>query len=254
MGGGMGLAVGCKYRIGTETLVMGMPETAIGFFPDVGSSSYLMRLPPHPSIGLYYGLTSEKMTLADAMYCGFVTHYIPSDRIEAFVKAIHQLPVVDDKSIQTTINQFCSPHLPVSELSKQVEDIKKCFCFESVEEIVNKLREMAHTERNSSTRKWCKQTLYTILTKSPTSLKVAMKALKDSKNLTQEEIYALDYRLAARLVKSHDFKEGVRAMLIDKDRRPKWNPSRVEEVPDEYIDSFFEPFEKLNEWYPPSKL
>lgn len=250
MGGGMGLAMGCRYRIGTETLVMGMPETDIGFFPDVGSVSYLIRCPPHPSLGLYYGLTSAKLSLGDALYCRFVTHYVPSDRLESFQTALKQLPVVTTQALDALLEQFQSLDRPTSTIERFVPTIESCFSFDSLEAILAKLGEKASTEKDPVIRKWCKWTLETILTKSPTSLKVAMKALKDSKLWTQEQVYAMDYRLACRMVKSHDFKEGVRAILLEKDRRPKWKPSRIEEVPDEYIHTFFEPFETMEEWTP----
>lgn len=245
-GGGMGLAMGARYRISNETLSMAMPETAIGFFPDVGSTYYLTSTPPHKNIGIYLGLTSEKINAADALYCGFITHYVSSLKMKDLELELESKNISKSEYIEEILQKYVSQPTMKSNIKDNLNLIIECFGFDTVEEIISKLEEKI-VNGSENDRKWCRKTLDTLKSKSPTSLKIALAALKLSKE-DNENIFKVEYRIAVRLIKSHDFLEGVRAILVDKDRKPKWNPQNLNEISDDYVRSFFDKLEDEEEW------
>lgn len=251
MGGGMGLAMGCMYRISNETLSLAMPETSIGFFPDVGSTSYLISTPPHKNIGIYLGLTGERMNVADAMYCGFITHYVPMSKMKDLESELETNDISNNKKIEEILKKYSSHQPTITSTIKDHERlIIDCFGFNTVEEIFANLEEKSKTESKKE-REWCIKTLNTLKSKSPTSLKITLAILQRSKSYSYEDTFKLEYRVAVRMMKSHDFSEGVRAILVDKDRDTKWNPSKLEDVKEDYIESFFKSLE--DEWKVTSK-
>jgi enoyl-CoA hydratase len=236
MGGGAGIAMPCRYRVATESTVFAMPETGIGFFPDVGAGWFLSRLPDR--IGQWLALTGAKLDGADCLGLGLATHYLPRDELANVKARIKKTPdeleaILSDASV--------SP--PLARIDELHTDIDRLFAIDRIEDIFTLL--------NADPSPWAKEQLAEIRERSPRSCKVALRALAECRALTQfSEIMRLEYRVASRLARKPDFSEGVRAFIIDKDNHPKWTPSQFEDVGDEEIDSIFAPLPEDEEWTP----
>ena len=232
MGGGVGLAAHASHRVVTERTRLAMPEVGIGFFPDVGGTWLLSRSPGE--VGTYFGLTGQTMNGADAVYAGFADVVVASDRLPALREALTKAPdKATAQDVRAIIDGFAMTNV-VAPTAAQQPLIDALFGHDSIEEIVTAL---AH-----HVSEFAQATLGTILDKSPTGLKLTLKLLRmarESKSL--EECLAREYRAALEIFVSHDFPEGVRAAVIDKDRNPRWQPARIEEVTPEIIARYFVP-------------
>lgn len=240
MGGGVGLSVHCPFRVATEKTMFAMPETNIGYFPDVGGTFFLSRL--DGQLGLYLGLTSERLKGFDAMYAGVATHYVPSHRIpdlEARLSELHN-NVSDAKVslhdlINGAINDFAEDFPAGYKFSlggEKREIIDSCFSHNTVEEILAALS--AHPSE------FAKQTLDTITKRSPTSLKVTLAAIRGAKSVDIKGALTREYHIAEHFMHSPDFVEGVSALLLTKpSRKPEWKPATLNEVADSTVASFF---------------
>lgn len=213
MGGGVGVSIHGSHRLVTERSLFAMPETGIGFFPDVGATWFLPRLPGE--IGMYLGLTGTRIGAADALYCGVATHFVPSDRI---AEALDHL------------DQSNADPGPAS-LADNRSAIDRCFSGDSLAAIILALQ--------GEESDWARETLAALAAKSPTSLTVAHRQLRRGAELSFAEAMALEFRLALRFCKQPDFREGVRAAVIDKDRCPQWLPDTLDGVTEAEIDEFF---------------
>jgi enoyl-CoA hydratase len=239
MGGGAGISVNGAYRIATERTLFAMPETAIGLFPDVGATRFLNRCPGH--VARYLGLSGARLGAADALFCGFATHFVPHDRVVEVVQALGR--VVWDTGnerdqVDAVLARFAAdPGLaPLAALQPAID---RCFAVGSVEEILEALT--AETAAGGANAGWAAETRAGLLTKSPTSLKVTLRQLMIGRDYDLDAALALEYRLTQHVMAAHDFYEGVRAMLIDKDQTPRWRPATLAEVSDNMIDEFFAP-------------
>ena len=243
MGGGVGLSVHAPIRIATERTLFAMPETTIGFFPDVGASFFMPRL--DGEVGTYLALTSERLKGVQSYYAGVATHYIDSSSLESLTARLSELVFKDnaDKGerlaiIDATIEEF-STGLPYDEpmliAGTLREAIDRCFGHNTIEEIIAALeREEGETED------WARNTLKTLKERSPTSLKVALKQMRVSGNWDIAETFQREYCIASKFMEHPDFVEGVTAKLISKPpKTPKWNPARLEDVPTSAVDQFF---------------
>ena len=232
MGGGVGLAAHASHRIVTERTRLAMPEVGIGFFPDVGGTWLLSRSPGE--IGTYFGLTGQTMNGADAVYAGFADVVLASDRLPALREALTKAPdKATAQDVRAIIDGFALANA-VAPTAAQKPLIDAMFGHDSIEEIVTAL---AH-----HTSEFAQATLGTILDKSPTGLKLTLKLLRMAReSISLEECLAREYRAALEIFVSHDFPEGVRAAVIDKDRNPQWKPARIEEVTPEIIARYFVP-------------
>ncbi|XP_047349610.1 3-hydroxyisobutyryl-CoA hydrolase, mitochondrial isoform X1 [Vespa velutina] len=228
MGGGVGLSVHGKYRIATENTLFAMPETAIGLFPDVGTSYFLSRL--KGKLGLYLGLTGHRLQGIDVFHAGIATHYVPSKRLQDLKDDLLKL---DTDDIEQILSKYQLQHLMNEfSLSPYIDKIEKCFSSSSVEEIINKL--------NNDGSEWAKKTVQTLLKMSPTSLKVTKQCIEKGSKLTLGECLKMEFRLiCASLNENSDFHEGVTALLITKHQNPIWNPKSLNEITDKYIDQLF---------------
>ncbi|XP_034127324.1 3-hydroxyisobutyryl-CoA hydrolase, mitochondrial isoform X2 [Drosophila guanche] len=228
MGGGVGLSVHGKYRVATDRTMFAMPETAIGLFPDVGGSYFLPRL--QGKLGLYLGLTGYRLRGADAYYAGIATHYCDSSKIPELETALLNCPDADDVP-ELLENFHTQPEKPFS-LQPVLKQINKNFAADSVEGILENL------ENDGSD--WAKKTLATLCKMSPTSMKVTYRQLELGSQLSLTQCLIMEYRLAVRHLEDRaDFKEGVRALLIDKDQQPRWQPAQLSEVTEEHVQWFF---------------
>ena len=214
MGGGVGVSAHGEVRVVTERSLVGMPETAIGFVPDVGGTYLLSRAPGE--LGTHLALTGMPVGAGDAVLCGLADHFISSDRLPEFTAALaHEAPEV-------AVAEF-GTRCPDGELAGHREWIDHCYAADSVEEIVARLRSSGITA--------AKQTAEIILTKSPTSLKVTLAAVRRARGLSGlEDVLAQEFRVSCALLSAPDLVEGVRAQIIDKDRNPRWSPATLGEV------------------------
>ena len=239
MGGGAGISVNGGYRIATERTLFAMPETAIGLFPDVGATRFLNRCPGQ--VGRHLGLTGARLGAADALYCGFATHFVLHDRIAELVEALGRVgwETGDGRArIDAVLADFAENpgSVPLQELRPVVD---QCFAGGSVEAILDALT--AEAAAGGAHAGWAAETQAGLLTKSPTSLKLTLRQLTIGRDYDLEAALALEYRMTQHVMAAHDFYEGVRAALIDKDQRPRWQPSTLAEVHDYMIDAYFAP-------------
>jgi enoyl-CoA hydratase len=217
MGGGAGLSVHGRYRLADPTLAFAMPETAIGFIPDVGSSYFLSRLPDH--IGFYLGLAAMPIGLGDALEAGLVTHAVKREDFDAVIGAL---------AANRDFSRFTFKPKP-GPLDTHYGRIASIFSADSVESILERL------DRDGSD--FAQLIGQLIRSRSPTSLKLVLRELQQARQMDLKQCLAMELRLALRVMQSHDFREGVRAALVDKDRNPKWQPSSLAAVGD--IDPYF---------------
>jgi len=249
MGGGVGLSVHAPIRIATERTLFAMPETTIGFFPDVGGSFFLPRL--EGEIGAYLALTSERLKGVNAFYAGVATHYIDSSTLSSLTARLAELEFKDYEdmhsrlaTIDATIAEFDTglPHdepiLLAGELRKAID---RCFGYSSVERIISALeREEGNTENQQDIRDWATSTLKTLSERSPTSLKVALRACQDGGQMSIAEAFQREYHIAGRFMSHPDFGSGVSARLINKPPTdPVWDPPKLEDVTEKQVNKFF---------------
>ncbi|GAB3298586.1 enoyl-CoA hydratase/isomerase family protein [Parasphingorhabdus pacifica] len=223
MGGGVGIAAHDSHRVVTERSKIGMPEVGIGFVPDVGGTFLLSRTPGE--LGTHAALTGAPISGADAIECGLADHYVPSDKLEAMVD---RLATAD---VDAVLREF-SERPPAANLAGHREWIDAAYSANTVEDILERLRARPEQEARDAAEM--------ISTKSPLSLKLTLCSLR-SRPETLEAALDQEYRVSLACVRIGDFVEGVRATLVDKDRDPKWQAERLEDVEPELIDKFFAP-------------
>lgn len=236
MGGGVGISRPARFRVGTERTVFAMPETGIGLFPDVGGSWYLSRMPDH--IGTWLALTGARLKAADCELTGVITDYVESKSLPELKAAI----VEDPAAVETLLTEFeADPGRPP--LAAHQDEIAHLFAGSTVEAI-------AHALESSGTD-WAAEQLKILNTKSPTSSKVALRQLQlGAKAQSFDAVMAMEYRIAYRLAVAHDFLEGVRAVILDKDNQPKWEPANLEAVSDAAVEAIFSALPSAPEWSP----
>ena len=237
MGGGAGISVNGAYRIATESTLFAMPETAIGLFPDVGATRFLNRCPGQ--IGRYLGLTGVRLRAADTIYCGFATHLVPHERVVELVAALGRIDweaSAERRQIDAVLSRF-AVEPGAAPLATARPGIDRCFAGATVEEMLQTLD--AEVAAGGDCADWAGATRATLLTKSPTSLKITLRQLQLGRGYDLETALALEYRLTQHMMGAHDFYEGVRAMLIDKDQKPHWRPATLAEVSDDIVDAYF---------------
>lgn len=235
LGGGMGLSQATSTRIVTETARLGMPEVTIGFFPDVGGGYFLSRLPGE--LGTYLAVTGNHITAADALYCGLADEYIPSAQRDDLDAALGKLIWSHDPSqaLREMLDGVTERSLPGSDLEAQRPAIDEHFAKNSVPEI----RQSLAGEERPEYKEWAEKTVQILDSRSPTSMAVALEHLRRSKSYSLEECFEEELTLAYRIMDAGEFMEGVRALLIDKDKNPRWNPATLDEVTPDKVQSLF---------------
>lgn len=236
MGGGVGISLPCDFRIATENTRLAMPETGIGLFPDVGGGWYLPRLPGR--VGEFMALTGARLDGAECHYLGLATHYVEQSSLADMVERIAKTP----QRVQGSLGAFAATP-PEAKIAANLPNITKLFASDRLEGILLAL------ETDGSD--WATTELATLRTKSPLSCKVSLRLLAEgAKRSTFEDEMRSEYALAGRVVRTHDFREGVRALLIDKTGNPQWDPAVPEEVSEEMLDVLFAPLPASEEWTP----
>lgn len=264
MGGGVGLSIHAPFRIATERTLFAMPETTIGFFPDVGASFFLPRM--DGSVGTYLALTSEGLKGVNAFYSGIATHYIHSTSLPALERRLAELRFKDFESLEqraqlinSTIEEYCTglphdePMLISGELRKAID---RHFSKSSISEIIEGLKaeitllkaeaeeamQAGYEPFENPILTWLEKTLTTLHQRSPTAVHVALRQMRIGKNWSITEAFQREYQIAAKFMRHPDFTEGVSSLLIRKDKNPQWQPKTLEDInpEDRIADSFFE--------------
>jgi enoyl-CoA hydratase len=236
MGGGVGISMPAKFRVATENTRFAMPETGIGLFPDVGGGWYLSRLPGH--LGEYIALTGVRLDGADCRALGLATHYLPAERLDQAKAEIAN----DPQAIAATLDAL-SETPPEAKILADLPDIDRLFAADTLEEIVAGLA--------ADPDLWAKEQLAILATKSPQAMKVSLHLVRQGRHMPSfEDEMRLEFAVATRVVQRPDFAEGVRAVIVDKDNAPRWQPATVEGVTDHVIDQIFAPLPADQEWAP----
>ncbi|MET3437100.1 enoyl-CoA hydratase/isomerase family protein [Sphingomonas sp. 1185] len=236
MGGGVGISAPARFRVATENTRFAMPETGIGLFPDVGGGWYLSRLPGR--MGVFLALTGHRLDGAEAYALGLATHYLPAAALEEAKAAILSAP----QEIAATLDRLSAP-VPEAGIMAHAADIDRLFAADTLEEIVAALQ--------ADGGEWAAQQLAVLRTKSPQACKVSLRLLHEGARTTDfAEEMRREYGVASRVVQRPDFVEGVRALIVDKDNAPRWNPATPESVTDTMIDHIFAPLPEAQAWTP----
>lgn len=232
MGGGVGLSVHGDFRVAGDATLFAMPETGIGLFPDVGGGHFMPRL--HDGLGLYYALTGARAKAADCMAAGVATHYVAADKYSELQNALLKTSLGGHAhaDIETVLDIYAGDpgHAPVNDIR---QDIARLF---QGHETLDAL--MSGLEKDQSD--FAKETLETLSKMSPTSMRLTFEQMKRGGQLDFDEAMKMEFRMVRRVMEGHDFFEGVRAQILDKDRNPKWSPASLEGVDDAEIVHYFE--------------
>jgi enoyl-CoA hydratase len=234
MGGGVGISVHGSRRVAGDRTVFAMPETGIGLFPDVGATWFLPRLPGQT--GMWLGLTGARLKTADAVACGICDMQVPSDAMDALVDALSRIEAGGPRpldAIDDALAAFARAPEGETVLDRHAERIDRCFAGDSVEAVLAALE--------AEGDEWSAAQHAAILTKSPTSTRIAFRQIRQGAGLSFEDCMRLEYRLARYCMTHHDFYEGVRAVIVDKDNRPRWQPSTLGEATDAHVADAFAP-------------
>jgi enoyl-CoA hydratase len=230
MGGGVGLSVHGSHRVAGDRLSFAMPEVGIGFFPDVGATWFLPRLPGE--FGTYLALTGERLNAADSITATVATHRIASARFTDLREAL-----CGNVSVDALLGAFAEPAVPAA-LTARRGAIDRLFAGERVEAILEALDREADGGEDSA---FARTAVSAIRAKSPTSLKLALRQMRVGATFDFEACMATEFRIVSRLIHGHDFYEGVRAVIIDKDNVPRWQPPTLADVSDAEIERHFAP-------------
>jgi enoyl-CoA hydratase len=225
MGGGVGISVHGSHRVGNESMTFAMPETGIGLFPDVGGSYFLSRLPGE--FGMYLALTGERLKSADALHAGILTHFVPAGATEELLAALEAGNAPD-----FALRSFAEQPGPTA-LADRRENIDRIFSEDSLDGILAAL--------DADGGDWASATLANLRKKSPTSLKITFRQIREGARLSFDDCMRMEYRMVSRVMARHDFYEGVRAAIIEKDNAPRWNPAELAQVGDSDVNAYFAP-------------
>ncbi len=237
MGGGVGISQPARFRVATENTRFAMPETGIGLFPDVGGGWYLSRL--EGRVGQFLALTGARVAGPGCLELGLATHYLPT---EALADAKARIATEDIERIDGILGTL-SVTPPPSKIVETLFDINRHFASDRFEDIFASL--------DGDDSNWAMRELATLRGKSPQTCKVALRQLATSAGLTDfADNMAMEYRIGSRVLIRPDFAEGVRAVIIDKDNAPKWDPATPEGVTDDLLDAIFAPLPPEEEWKP----
>lgn len=236
MGGGVGISQPCRYRVATENTRLAMPETGIGLFPDVGGGWYLSRLAGR--MGQFLALTGHRLDGAECLALGLATHYLPSASLDEAKARI----IADPRSIEAILKDL-SIAPPEAKIVPHASDIDRLFASDVLESVFAVLE--------ADPGDWAQAQLKLLKTKSPQTMKVSLRLLHEGALMHDfADEMRQEYAVGCRVVQRHDFLEGVRAVIIDKDNAPRWDPATPEGVTDHVIDQIFAPLSEDEAWTP----
>ncbi|KAE8684955.1 3-hydroxyisobutyryl-CoA hydrolase 1 [Hibiscus syriacus] len=245
MGGGAGISVHGRFRVATENTTFAMPEVDLGLFPDVAASYFLSRLPGF--FGEYVGLTGSRLDGAEMLACGLATHFVPSAKLPMLEAALCNADSSDPVIISSIIDQYSEkPSLKEQSVYNRLDVIDGCFSQRTVEEIISALeREDVHHMDS-----WISATIQKLKKSSPTSLKIFLRSIREGRLQGVGQCLVREYRMVSHVLKgelSKDFFEGCRAILLDKDKNPNWEPSKLEMIDEGRVECYFSKV-KHEEW------
>ncbi|SEN23251.1 Enoyl-CoA hydratase/isomerase [Pseudomonas sp. ok272] len=240
LGGGMGLVQGADLRVVTERSRLAMPEVGIGYFPDVGGSYFLSRIPGE--LGIYLGVSGVQVRAADALYCGLADWYLDSAKLAELDQGLDQLVWHDTplKDLQGLLAKMAVQQLPNAPLDALRPAIDHFFALPDVPSIVEQLRSVTVADSHD----WALATADLLESRSPLAMAVTLEMLRRGRQLPLEHCFALELHLDRQWFERGDLIEGVRALLIDKDKAPRWNPPTVQALDARHVASFFDGFEQ----------
>lgn len=235
MGGGVGISLHGSHRVGASQLQLAMPETGIGFFPDIGGSFLLSRCPGQT--GTYLGLTGDRVDIDDACFLGWIDYFVPRDRWNDLLMRLTETKWDDDAHVvvDNLLHEFSQPPKH-SKFKKIKKIIDKHFSYDSVEDVLKNLKKDPDA--------WAQEIAKILLTKSPMSLKVTLREIRKGTTLDLDDCLKMEYCLAQHFIKDHDFYEGVRSIIIDKDQKSNWKPNRLDEISEADVENYFKPLQK----------
>lgn len=225
MGGGAGISVHGSHRIVTENTLFAMPETGIGFFPDVGGSAFLPHL--HDNFGYYLALTGNRVRWGDCLQSGIATHAVAVNDLDDL-----RDDLIATGDVNTALARCQYPDFETPVEMRQL--IEACFAHATLAECVAALEKSA-----AAGSKHANDILTVLATRSPTSVAVTFRQVADGRTLDLDDCMRMEYRIVSRMLAGHDFYEGVRAVLIDKDGAPAWKPASIEDVKPEMVNAYF---------------
>ena len=240
LGGGMGLVQGADLRVVTERSRLAMPEVAIGYFPDVGGSYFLPRIPGE--LGIYLGVSGVQIRAADALYCGLADWYLESDKLSLLDQRLdslewHETPLKDLQGLLAALAVQQLPDAPLHALRAAIDHF---FALPDVPSIVEQLREVTVAD----SQEWATTTATLLESRSPLAMGVTLEMLRRGRQLSLEACFTLELHLDRQWFERGDLIEGVRALLIDKDKNPRWNPPTLQALDGEHVASFFNGFDE----------
>jgi enoyl-CoA hydratase/carnithine racemase len=241
LGGGMGLVQGADLRVVTERSRLGMPEVAIGYFPDVGGSYFLPRIPGE--LGIYLGVTGVQIRAADALYCGLADWYLDSAKLDELDQKLDHLRWHDSplKDLQGLLAKLAVQQLPDAPLAALRPAIDHFFGLPDVPSMVEQLQAVTVADSHE----WALNTAHLMQTRSPLAMAVTLQMLRKGRRLTLEQCFALELHLDRQWFERGDLIEGVRALIIDKDKTPRWNPPTLHGLAAAHVESFFQQFTQV---------
>lgn len=239
LGGGMGLVQGAALRVVTETAKLGMPETGIGYFPDVGGSYFLPRV--EGEVGVYLAVTGRQITAADALYTKLADWCLASEQVEEFDRCLDSMGWTTSahESLRSLLATLATDKLPGSELKAFREAIDQYFRHDDLLSI----RQALADESRAEFQDFAEETAKLLDSRSPLAMSVTLELMRRGRELTLSECFALELHIDKQWFERGDIVEGVRALIIDKDKNPQWNPPTLAKVSQKAIESFFQGFE-----------
>lgn len=249
MGGGAGISVHGDFRIATENTLFAMPECALGLFTDIGATHFLTHKIRY-ELGVYMALCGARVRGRELVDIGLATHFVPSFKLDDLEERLGDIRWGgrDAKLVKNLIEDVADPHdkidlgegkdMSIDAIVANRSEIIEVFALETIEEIIDEL-----TKRASAGASWCEAARKAIAGSSPSSLKVTHEALKRARHATLEDALKMEYRMLHRFMEGQDFYEGVRSILIDKDNKPQWTPSSLDQVTPDVVGQYFEPVE-----------
>ncbi|ATB63113.1 enoyl-CoA hydratase/isomerase family protein [Pseudomonas mosselii] len=236
LGGGMGLAQGCDLRIVTERSRLGMPEVGIGYFPDVGGSYFLPRVPGE--LGIYLGVSGSQVKAADALYCGLADWYVDSEKLAALDDGLDRLtfganPLKDLQGLLAKLGTQTLADAPLAQLRPVIDHF---FALPDLPSIIEQLRAVTIGD----SRQWALDTADLLETRSPLAMAVTLELLRCGRHLALEDCFAMELHIDRQWFAHGDIIEGVRALIVDKDKQPRWNPPTLAGLTTQRVDQFFE--------------
>lgn len=235
MGGGAGVSINGSHRVAAENLIFAMPETGIGFHPDIGGGYFLARCIDR--VGFYLGLTGEKIPAVDALYAGLVDAIIPYQQFDNFISQLadKQLGKDANAAVSELLHSFAvGADNPALKNHRVIID--RCFSLKTMPEILSALE--------NENVAWARHTAKILEKRAPLSLLITLRKLQESSILDFDHCIKMDYRLTLRFLMNHDFYEGIRAAIIDKDKNPKWEPALLKDVDPQQVDEYFAPLKE----------